>query len=331
MGIKGAAWLRETQDGVGKRAHIKDFAGCRVGIDISCWMHADAARCARLLVLGHPAGAWCLVQAVLRRLTDLRALGVTPVVVFDGAPLPAKQAVNEARHQARSRAADQLRRDDDAGRTSETNAWMRAVTITPELSRQLQLALRAAQIVFVQAPYEADAQLARLALTRYVAVVVSNDSDLLAYGCPRVLQAMGRDGWGVLITDAQLRAATHARTGQRLLSNWSHALFLDMCILAGCDYLPNLSQLGIATAHRLLNQHGDATTAIRVRPPAACNPTTATPTPPSCSASSDRSGRRSTRNCQRRRWRGTSTATGARERSSATNACTTPPAGRWCR
>ena len=54
------------------------------------------------------------------------------------------------------------------------------------------------------------------------------------------------------------------------------------------------------------------------------------PIPPQCSALSDRSGRRITRNCQRRRWRGTSTATGARERSSATNACTIPPAGRWC-
>ena len=210
MGINGAAWLRVAPAGVGKSACISEYAGCRVGIDISCWMHADAACCAQQLVLGHPSGASRLVQAVLRRLKNLRALGVTPVVVFDGAPLPAKQAVNEARHQARTRAADQLRRDHDAGRTSETNAWMQAVTITPELSRQLQLALRAEQIVFVQAPYEADAQLARLALTRYVAVVVSNDSDLLAYGCPRVLQRMDRGGWGVLITDEQLRAA---RTG----------------------------------------------------------------------------------------------------------------------
>ena len=276
MGINGAAWLRVAHAGVGKSACISEYAGCRVGIDISCWMHADAACCAQQLVLGHPSGASRLVQAVLRRLKNLRALGVTPVVVFDGAPLPAKQAVNEARHQARTRAADQLRRDHDAGRTSETNAWMQAVTITPELSRQLQLALRAEQIVFVQAPYEADAQLARLALTRYVAVVVSKDSELLAYGCPRVLQRMDRGGWGVLITDEQLRAARHEQTGQPLLSNWSHALFRDMCILAGCDYLPNLSRLGIATANRLLNQYGDATTAIRVRPPAACNPTTVT-------------------------------------------------------
>ena len=36
------------------------------------------------------------------------------------------------------------------------------------------------------APYEADAQMAFLAKSRSVHAVITEDSDLLTYGCPRV-------------------------------------------------------------------------------------------------------------------------------------------------
>ena len=47
-------------------------------------------------------------------------------------------------------------------------------------------ALKAANVEFVVAPYEADAQMAHLALTGQVQGVITEDSDLLAYGCPKV-------------------------------------------------------------------------------------------------------------------------------------------------
>ena len=47
------------------------------------------------------------------------------------------------------------------------------------------------------APYEADAQMAYLALNALVDVVITEDSDLLTYGCPRVGPGRGRaDGAG---------------------------------------------------------------------------------------------------------------------------------------
>lgn len=47
-------------------------------------------------------------------------------------------------------------------------------------------ALRARGVCWIIAPYEADAQMALLALRGEVHAVVTEDSDLLAYGCPRV-------------------------------------------------------------------------------------------------------------------------------------------------
>jgi exonuclease-1 len=47
-------------------------------------------------------------------------------------------------------------------------------------------ALKERGVQFVVAPYEADAQMAYLAIRGDVWAVVTEDSDLLAYGCPRV-------------------------------------------------------------------------------------------------------------------------------------------------
>ena len=47
-------------------------------------------------------------------------------------------------------------------------------------------ALRQAGVEYIVAPYEADAQMAWLALQGLVDAVITEDSDLLPYGCPRV-------------------------------------------------------------------------------------------------------------------------------------------------
>ena len=41
-------------------------------------------------------------------------------------------------------------------------------------------------VEFMVAPYEVDAQMAYLAINGDVHAVISEDSDLLVYGCPRV-------------------------------------------------------------------------------------------------------------------------------------------------
>ncbi len=50
----------------------------------------------------------------------------------------------------------------------------------------LRQALKRRGCAFLVAPYEADAQMAYLALNGLVDVVMTEDSDLLCYGCPKV-------------------------------------------------------------------------------------------------------------------------------------------------
>jgi len=51
----------------------------------------------------------------------------------------------------------------------------------------LKQVLRQENVEYVVAPYEADAQMAFLARNGHVDLVITEDSDLIAYACPKVL------------------------------------------------------------------------------------------------------------------------------------------------
>jgi exonuclease-1 len=46
--------------------------------------------------------------------------------------------------------------------------------------------LKQENVQYIVAPYEADAQLTFLAVSRQVDAVITEDSDLIPFGCPRV-------------------------------------------------------------------------------------------------------------------------------------------------
>ena len=90
--------------------------------------------------------------------------GVTPLMVFDGARLPAKAGTEASRGSGREQAKAQAKALLAAGqRERAMDFFHQAVDITPAHARQLILALRARGLSSVVAPYEADAQMALLA------------------------------------------------------------------------------------------------------------------------------------------------------------------------
>lgn len=62
------------------------------------------------------------------------------------------------------------------------------------MAYQFIKALRASNVAFVVAPYEADAQLAYLEREGIVDGVITEDSDLLVYGCKTVLYKLDHAG-----------------------------------------------------------------------------------------------------------------------------------------
>lgn len=106
-------------------------------------------------------------------------------------------------------------------------------------------------IEYIVAPYEADAQLTYLVKTHKAAIAITEDSDLIVFGCPVILYKMNAYGEGRRIEHKDVFRAKDIN-----LTGWDMTQFRHMCILSGCDYLPNLPGIGLKTAHKLLNQFG---------------------------------------------------------------------------
>ncbi|GMH71902.1 hypothetical protein TrST_g1486 [Triparma strigata] len=120
-------------------------------------------------------------------------------------------------------------------------------------------AFRAQNIPFMVSPYESDAQLAFLANTKVqskttqkleplVHLVISSDSDCVPHGIPQILSKTDASNHGELYlkTDLCNLPADFA------LADFSDGMMVCFCILAGCDYLSNLDQLGIVKAHQFV-------------------------------------------------------------------------------
>lgn len=106
------------------------------------------------------------------------------------------------------------------------------------------------RVPFIVAPYEADAQLAYLALQGMVHAVISEDSDMLVYGCPRVLFKLdGRTGIGHEIVIANL-----PHNHRPSFRGWDHSQFVQLCILMGCDFLKSPKGIGDKKAYQLMQR-----------------------------------------------------------------------------
>lgn len=115
-------------------------------------------------------------------------------------------------------------------------------------------ALRAENVPYVVAPYEADAQMAYLEATGVVQAILTEDSDLLVFGAKTLLLKLDA-------TAASVTSISHSELGAAL-PGWTHARFRSMAILSGCDYLPSLPGVGLKTAKTWLAAHGTTEKAL---------------------------------------------------------------------
>ena len=99
------------------------------------------------------------------------------------------------------------------------------------------------QIQFVLAPYEADSQAAFLNIRNHVHAIVTEDSDLLVYSSPRVFLKMDNNGNGVEIEYNNIFRCPSVK-----FMGLTHQQFVDVCILAGCDYIEKIKGIGISKA-----------------------------------------------------------------------------------
>ncbi|XP_059644515.1 exonuclease 1 [Cornus florida] len=238
--------------------HIKKYAGKRVGIDAYSWLHKGAYSCNMELCLNLEGDKkFRYLNYFMHRINLLRHYKITPVVVFDGGNIPCKASTDHERHRKRKTNLDlAMAKFNEGNVNAASELFQRAVSITPSMAHQLIQILRTENIEFVVAPYEADAQLAYLSSLEEekggIVAVISEDSDLLAYGCLAIVFKMDRYGNGEEIV---LDKVFEFVAGVPSFQDFDKELFTGMCVLAGCDFLPSVPGIGIAKAYSLVSKY----------------------------------------------------------------------------
>ncbi|RUP44578.1 PIN domain-like protein, partial [Jimgerdemannia flammicorona] len=184
----------------------------------------------------------------------LKYYNVTPLIVFDGGYLPAKANTEVERESRRNENKDKGIALLLEGKWEQAQKCFRkCVDVTPEMAYQFIKVLRSEGVQYIVAPYEADAELAYLSRTGKVDAVVTADSDLIAFGCKRILYNMDRYGNCIEFRHDRLEAVTEVN-----FRGLTDKFLLEMCILSGCDYLPSIKGMGLKKAHKKLTELGTA-------------------------------------------------------------------------
>ncbi|KAL1226806.1 hypothetical protein TSPI_05804 [Trichinella spiralis] len=220
--------------------NIEEFRGKTVAVDASCWLHRALFGCAYQLATGIETDSY--VKFCCKWIKVLLSYNIRVIMVFDGRNVPAKKDTNNARKERRQSLKEKGQALSKSGKHREARqCFQQATEITFDMIVNLIKAIKSIPNVdYLVAPYEADAQLAYLAQNGIAHLVISEDSDLIPFGCSKVLFKMDMLGNGVLYEKEKLHLAMNVPE-----ESFSFQNFRRSCILSGCDYLENLPGIGI--------------------------------------------------------------------------------------
>lgn len=254
MGISGLLPLLAP---ITREAHLKDLDGLRVAVDAYVWLHRGAFGCAIDLAQGGCTSNTSYISFCMKRINLLKEHNIQPILVFDGGCLPMKSGTEierrKRRKDVRIRAAQELA---SGNKGKAMDLFQQSTDVTPLMAYQLIKTLRENKIEYIVAPYEADAQLAYLDKINHVDAVLTEDSDLIVFGCKRVLLKLDANGNVMEIKSSDLRDLPCLKRG------WTFAKFRQACILSGCDYVSSLKGIGLKKAIETIGKYGNMEKAV---------------------------------------------------------------------
>ena len=275
MGLKGFyGFIRQQCPDVMEQVHLSDFAYKRIAIDTSLYLYK----------FKYSRGNQWLSE-FLNLVACLRKNEVHCVFVYDSGFPHEKDAERKRRRAERERMKADIQELEEALETYKTNGEIsdllakcsegaaprrflspgaaveidvsgveekieqkrkKIIEVFPAdftLTKQLFDILK---VPWYDAPLEGETSCADLCNRGLVDGVLTDDSDVLAYHCP------------ILLTKLQLPQGVCTQINHsKLLGalDVDRRTFLDLCIMSGTDYNPNVKRVGTKTAYSLLRQY----------------------------------------------------------------------------
>lgn len=243
MGISNLLKILES---IQTSRHLSYYKGKRVAVDGYCWLHKSIYLLSEQIF--HNPHSKRYLKYLNKRVEQLLRFNIKPIIVFDGDKLQMKKIEEEERQKRRNEVTMESLKLIRKGMEKEAQSKrLEGIDINPHMAYEFIKLLKQKGVEYYVAPYEADIQLAYLDKINYVDCVITEDSDLLALGCKKVLYKLDLDtNIGFEIEIKNLNKCSKYDFG-----NFDSDKFLTFCILSGCDYF-KVKGVGTNNAYKVI-------------------------------------------------------------------------------
>lgn len=244
MGIAGLLpQLKPIQNPVS----LHRYEGQTLGIDGYAWLHRAACSCAMELAMDKPSTKY--LQFFIKRIGMLKSFKIEPYFIFDGDAIGVKKDTEQKRHAKRTENRDIAERLWESGeKKNAMDYFQKCVDITPAMAKCIIDYCKVNSIQYIVAPFEADAQMVYLEKAGMIQGIISEDSDLLVFGCRRLITKLNDFGECIEICKDDFdklpkKFPLHQLSDEEVRS---------MVCLSGCDYTNGIPKVGLITAMKLV-------------------------------------------------------------------------------
>jgi len=255
---------------------ISWLSGKRIAIDGNNWMYTNMAIARKKVIKKTDVSVQEPNPQQIRREWFLAAINfiltwisynVTPVFIFDGDHPPEKADTKAKRRDARIAAKAKI---DALYGQLKGDILARPANIIEELRKELrnynfisgedfelfQMVIKGIGIPCLKAIGDGERLCSTLCVEEQVAAVFSVDTDNLVYGCPLVIigfaDTCSYDNNGQRVPHLNCVRLDKALEGLKI----NHSLFVDLCIMSGCDYNKNIPGYASINSYNLLQKYG---------------------------------------------------------------------------
>jgi len=261
MGILGLSKLvGDVASSAIKENEIKNYFGRKVAIDASMSLY-------QFLIAVRQEGGAQLTSADGETTSHLMGMfyrtirmcdnGIKPVYVFDGKPPQMKAGELEKRKEKRDEAQAALDKAKEAGDVEEVDKQSRRlVKVTKEHVEECKTLLKHMGVPYVDAPCEAEAQCAELVKGGKVYAAGTEDMDALTFGTSILLRHLTfSEARKMPIKEFHLPVVLEG-------FEMDQDMFVDLCILLGCDYVDKIKGIGPKKAIELVKKYKNIETIL---------------------------------------------------------------------
>lgn len=246
MGIKNLLKFLSDYPDIIKNKVSKDFFGEKIAIDISILIYqvVIAIRNSGSDLTNNKGEITSHILGLFNKTIGFLDKGILPIYVFDGKPPKLKQKVLNVRKQIKNNSVEKLLNANND--TDKIKYLKKCVNITKEQLNQCRELLTLMGIPYIDAPEEADSELSYLCKEKLVYAVLTEDMDILTFGSPKIIKNLTSHKKHPLEIDLN-----------NILKqlDLTYEQFIELCILFGCDYCHNLTNIKYDVLFETYSKH----------------------------------------------------------------------------